>query len=236
MIIKKIREEIKKLERPENMIDAQQFSKEALTNRYVLKAAVIRKASNRLFGEIKNQSKNDILGICDEILESDLRYRRFFAFEWAGKLHEVYSVSDFARFERWLKKYVDNWGTCDHIGIGILGPMVLRFPELTVRIKKWTSSKNRWVRRASAVALIIPVRNGCLLEDVFLTADILLEDQDDMVQKGYGWMLKESCKAFQGEVFSYVMKNKKYMPRTSLRYAIEKMPRNLKQQAMKKDW
>jgi 3-methyladenine DNA glycosylase AlkD len=56
-----------------------------------------------------------------------------------------------------------------------------------------------------------------------------------MVQKGYGWLLKEESRKHQEKVFDYVVKNRKVMPRTALRYAIELMPRELKQEAMKKD-
>jgi 3-methyladenine DNA glycosylase AlkD len=55
-----------------------------------------------------------------------------------------------------------------------------------------------------------------------------------MVQKGYGWLLKEASRAHQAEVFDYVMKNKAVMPRTSLRYAIEKMPAELRRKAMER--
>lgn len=72
------------------------------------------------------------------------------------------------------------------------------------------------------------------LSDVFEIADALLLDQDDMVQKGYGRMLKVASHTHQREVFEYVMKHKAVMPRTALRYAIEKMPKELKNQAMKK--
>jgi len=84
------------------------------------------------------------------------------------------------------------------------------------------------------VTLIIPAREGRYLDDVFEIADILLEDQDDMVQKGYGWMLKAASQSHQTEVFDYVMKNKTRMPRTALRYAIEKMDAGLKKKAMAK--
>ncbi len=57
-----------------------------------------------------------------------------------------------------------------------------------------------------------------------------------MVQKGYGWLLKEVSRMHMDEVFSYVMKNKRGMPRTALRYAIELMPKDLKAEAMKKNW
>lgn len=56
-----------------------------------------------------------------------------------------------------------------------------------------------------------------------------------MVQKGYGWLLKESSRLHQKEVFDYVMKNKSKMPRIALRYAIELMPIEFKAPAMKKD-
>jgi 3-methyladenine DNA glycosylase AlkD len=55
-----------------------------------------------------------------------------------------------------------------------------------------------------------------------------------MVQKGYGWMLKAASEAHQMEVFDFVMNNRKIMPRTSLRYAIEKMPPDLRLKAMEK--
>lgn len=88
--------------------------------------------------------------------------------------------------------------------------------------------------------MIIPARKGLFLDDVFEIADILLLDKDDLVQKGYGWMLKASSETqkksetYQKRVFDYVMKHKSVMPCTALRYAIEKMPANMKAEAMKK--
>ena len=66
-------------------------------------------------------------------------------------------------------------------------------------------------------------------------SDFLLQDGDDMVQKGYGWLLKEESRKHTQAVFSYIQKNKRKMPRTALRYAIELMPKDLKMQAMRKD-
>ena len=73
------------------------------------------------------------------------------------------------------------------------------------------------------------------MQDAFEICDQLLTDGDDMVQKGYGWLLKEESRLHQKEVFNYVVENKKLMPRTALRYAIELMPKELKVEAMKKD-
>ena len=92
------------------------------------------------------------------------------------------------------------------------------------------------MRRASAVSLIVPAKHGKFLEASFEIADLLLTDTDDMVQKGYGWLLKEASRKHTDEVFAYVMKHKRLMPRTALRYAIELMPKDLRGEAMKKDW
>ena len=108
------------------------------------------------------------------------------------------------------------------------------YPEYLSGLKKWAISPNRWVKRASAVSLIVPARNGMFLSDIFEIAEILHSDKDDMVQKGYGWMLKAASQAHQQEVFKYLMNKKATMPRTSLRYAIEKMPPELKALAMAK--
>jgi 3-methyladenine DNA glycosylase AlkD len=108
------------------------------------------------------------------------------------------------------------------------------YPEFLSCLKKWAGSDNRWVRRASAVSLIVPARKGKFLKDIFEIADTLHADKEDMVQKGYGWMLKAASQAHQKEVFDYVIGRKATMPRTSLRYAIEKMPQELKAKAMAK--
>jgi 3-methyladenine DNA glycosylase AlkD len=82
--------------------------------------------------------------------------------------------------------------------------------------------------------LIYSVRRKQHLEEVFEIADRLLLDEDVMVQKGYGWMLKEASNKYPREVFDYVMKHRREMPRTALRYAIEKLPVEMREEAMEK--
>jgi len=115
-----------------------------------------------------------------------------------------------------------------------VGAFIERYPDYLQSLKRWALSENRWMRRAAAVSLIIPARHGLFLNDVLAIADILLLDKDDLVRKGYGWMLKAASESHQQEVFAYVMCNRRTMPRTALRYAIEKMPPELKRQAMQK--
>lgn len=233
-IIADLKKELAKYADRKYRVNAAQFDKDK-TERWVLRAPIVRAVSKEKFRELKALPKRQILDLCDRILESDLEARRFFAFDWADKLERQYEKTDFSRFERWLKAYVENWGHCDHLGTGPMGKLVYRFPELIPKVMKWTRSKNMWLRRASAVTLIVPVRHRQNLDDVFKTADILLEDSEDLVQKGYGWMLKVAGDRFPDEVFAYVLANKSRMPRTALRYAIEKFPQSRRKQAMARD-
>ena len=173
--------------------------------------------------------------MCEELWSTGLLEESFIAAEWAYLIKEKFEPEDFSVFERWIDKYVNNWASCDTLCNHTVGTLVEKYPEKITELKRFARSDNRWMRRAAAVTLIIPARKGLFLDDIFDIADILLMDNDDLVQKGYGWMLKAASQANQKAVFDYVIKNKKVMPRTALRYAIEKMPADLKKEAMKKD-
>lgn len=86
------------------------------------------------------------------------------------------------------------------------------YPAFLAELKRLAKSDNRWVRRAVAVSLIVPARKGMFLNDVFEIADTLLTDKDDLVQKGYGWMLKVAANKHEQAVFDYVVANKAVMP------------------------
>lgn len=233
-VVKTLHREVKAVDKPANRMDYQRWFKGKLKHPVGLRTPVLRRVSNQVFRTAARPlGKDEILDIGDELLASKWQYRRFFAFDWAGKIHERYEKRDFARFEGWLKKYVDNWGRCDHL-CGVLGLALVRFPDLSPKRMKWATSRNMWLRRASAVALIEPVQGGLLLKDVFKTAETLLKDEEDLVQKGYGWMLKVTGDYFFDDAYRFVMKYKNVMPRTALRYAIEKWPKAKRREAMKR--
>ncbi len=233
-VVKTLFKEIKAVDKPANRTNYQRFFKEKLEHPVGLRTPIVRGVSNKVFKTVKSRDKDEILDICDQLLASGRRYTRFVAFEWAQKLEKQYTRKDFARFERWLNKYVNDWASCDQF-CGVLGSLLATFPDLSPKRSKWTASKNMWFRRASAVALIVPVTRGLLLKDVFKTAEILMTDEEDLVQKGYGWMLKVAGDYFFDDLHKFVMKHKNRMPRTALRYAIEKWPAVKRKQAMKKD-
>lgn len=79
---------------------------------------------------------------------------------------------------------------------------------------EWTGHRDFWVRRASAVILIYPIRKGMLHEiDPFIISDALMNDEHHLVLKGYGWMLKELSRSKPADVYAYILRNKEKMPR-----------------------
>jgi 3-methyladenine DNA glycosylase AlkD len=200
-----------------------------------VKTNLVEKIAKDRFQQIKDRSKEEILALCEELWKTDYMEEAFIACEWAYRLEYSFEPADFLVFERWVTKYVNNWAKCDTLCNHTVAAFVERYPQYVENLEVWARSDIRWLRRAAAVTLILPARKGKFLRHVFQIADILLLDKDDLVQKGYGWMLKEASKSHLQDVFSYVMDHKDVMPRTALRYAIEKMPEEMRRRAMWKE-
>lgn len=230
-VIVGVRRELLKRADEKTRESGQRFFKEEVLLHGV-KASLVREIAKKSLLEMDGREKEEIFALCEELLKSDYGEEAAIAFEWAYSQRKEYKPSDFSVFEGWVGRYVNSWAKCDTLCNHALGTFVEMYPGYLDNLKVWTGSENRWLRRAAAVTLILPARKGLFLEEVFEISDLLLLDADDLVQKGYGWMLKEASKSHQQEVFDYVMKNKVRMRRTALRYAIEKMPEDLRRRAM----
>ena len=232
-IIIKIRQELKKQSDPHTLTMGQNFFKEKVKIHGV-KTALVTKIAKSFDKEVLAMDKKQVFALCEELWQSGFMEESFVACHFSYLIRKDFEPADFKVFEKWVKNYVSNWASCDTLCNHTIGSFVEMYPEFLENLKKWAKSDNRWMKRSSAVTLIIPARHGKFLQDIFEIANILFLDNDDLVQKGYGWMLKAASQAHQKEVFDYVIKNKTKMPRTALRYTIEKMPDSLRKKAMEK--
>ena len=234
-VISKIRQELRSQADPQIRKTSQRFFKEEITC-YGMKTAAVIAIAKKYWKEVKERPKQEIFSLCVELYQSGYMEESFIVSNWAFALSGRYEQEDFEVFRHWIDTYITNWAACDSFCNHAMGDFIEKFPEYINELKRWTQSDNRWMRRAAAVSLIVPAKHGKYLDDVLEIADLLLTDNDDMVRKGYGWLLKEASRKHQKEIFDYVMRNRKSMPRTALRYAIELMPKELKAGAMTKDW
>jgi len=232
-IVNSIRKELIENGNEQLRLSSQHFFKEEIRC-YGIKSAMVIKIGKDYFKTIRGLSKSEIFDLCDELWQSGVIEESFVACNWSWSVCKNYETDDLKVFEKWIGSYVDNWASCDTLCNHTVGEFLIMYPEYITELKRWTKSTNRWMRRASAVSLIIPARHGMFLKDILEIASLLLTDKDDLVQKGYGWMLKVASQVHQQAIFDYVMANKAVMPRNALRYAIEKMPAELRSKAMTK--
>ncbi|NMD11345.1 MAG: DNA alkylation repair protein [Acidobacteria bacterium] len=127
------------------------------------------------------------------------------------------------RVRGWLQTdRLDNWALVGVFCPDALGPILEKDPKFVAQIKTWAGDPNRWVKRASAVSFIKLARRGIHLDAIYDIAVRLFPVQDDLIHKATGWLLREAGKADAPRLRAFLLKHGPAIPRTSLRYAIER--------------
>lgn len=126
-------------------------------------------------------------------------------------------------FKFYLKnsKKVNSWDLVDASAPYITGDYLLNKNKDI--LYKYAVSKNLWQRRIAIVSTFAFIRNGNF-EDTLNISKILFNDKEDLIHKATGWMLREVGKISEKTLEKFLSKNVKVMPRTTLRYAIERFP------------
>jgi 3-methyladenine DNA glycosylase AlkD len=130
--------------------------------------------------------------------------------------------AEFRRFEGWLPR-ITNWSDHDALVYYLIAPLVLADPKRASRLPVWARSRNRWHRRAAAVALIRLARARRERPTIIRISNMLLAEEDDIVQKGLGWLLREWAKADPKPAVKYLMTIRGRTSRLVLRTACEKL-------------
>lgn len=130
----------------------------------------------------------------------------------------------------------NNWDLVDLSVYKIMGDYLVRNPKERIILYKLIKSKNMWERRLAMVSTMAFIRQG-ESEDVLKLSEALLNDKEDLMHKASGWMLRELGKRDEQKLCEFLDKNIKRMPRTMLRYAIERFEesKRLKYLKIKKD-
>ena len=166
------------------------------------------------------------LGFTDvkKLLSSHVHEHRFTALEILVFQYELGDKRTKQRlFDFYLKhtRYINNWDLVDTSAPYIVGEHLASRPRRV--LYRLTKSSSVWERRIAIVATAAFIKRGDLKE-TFAVAACLLKDKHDLIHKSVGWMLREAGKRSQPALLNFLSHNYAAMPRTALRYAIERFP------------
>ncbi|HQJ38777.1 MAG TPA: DNA alkylation repair protein, partial [Methanoregulaceae archaeon] len=179
-VIAAIRKELEKKADPAIRESSKRFFKEEISC-YGLKTADVTAIAKRYWKEVRSREKSEIFALCEELYGSGYLDEAFIVSTWIPSLKDRFEPRDLMVFERWIDRWITNWAACDGFCNHAVGDFITKYPDQVGVLKRWAISPNRWVRRAACVSLIIPVKHGEYLSEVFELADLVLTDPDDMV-------------------------------------------------------
>jgi 3-methyladenine DNA glycosylase AlkD len=134
--------------------------------------------------------------------------------------HKSFSLADWPLFDHWLDSF-NCWATTDSFCLKVAAHVVLRSGPPVDWLVRWSQAESVWKRRASLVSLIRCARVARDVDLAFSLCDSLLSDEQAMVQKAIGWLLKELCKGDQAATEHYLQTRANSVRRSTARYARE---------------
>jgi 3-methyladenine DNA glycosylase AlkD len=186
--------------------------------------ADLRRAAVRFRRELRKERGLDFLiEVADHLFSGSVLEEKVVAVFLLEKLDTEFGDAEFKRFDSWIER-ISSWADHDGLVHYLIGPMVAAKPSRTKAVFRWAKSPNRWRRRAACVALIRGARVRMFFPEIVKLSNSLLADDDDMVQKGLGWLLRETAKFDAGRTIPYLMKIRGRAPRLVLRTACETLP------------
>jgi 3-methyladenine DNA glycosylase AlkD len=194
--------------------------------------ADLRRSAVRVRRELRKDRGLDFLvEVADELFSGAVLEEKVATVFLLEKLDAEFGDKEFKLFQSWLDR-ISSWADHDALVHYLISPMVASKPARTRIVFRWAKSPNRWHRRAACVALIRGARAKMFFPEITKMSDLLLRDEDDMVQKGLGWLLRETAKFDAKRTVPYLMKIREHAPRLVLRTACETLPLSVRKQIL----
>ena len=134
----------------------------------------------------------------------------------------------FNKFGNWLENGIINWAHTDMLCGELLSFLIASRAKEIESLTEWIHSSSVWKRRAVPVTLIDILKMDLPLQRILKVIEPLMEDKEQMVQKGLGWFLREAWKRYPEQIEIFLLKWKDRCGRIIIQYACEKMSREEK--------
>jgi 3-methyladenine DNA glycosylase AlkD len=221
------RRQIARLAKPSGNFDASRYFRGTDDLRfYNIGTSRIRAMAREIFRTHRDDwSVDDAVAFANRLLSDPYLEVKGVGIEVMARYSRSFTPRLLPVWKSWLSKnYSSNWATTDAICGMLIGPLLVKHPALVRTVSAWAHHRNMWVRRASAVSLIPSVRKGLALDVAYRVARALHDDEEDLIQKAVGWMLREAGKPDMRRLERYLRTDGPRIPRTTVRYAIERFP------------
>lgn len=221
------RRSIQQLARPAGTFDASRYFRgTADLGFYNVGTDRMRELARGIYDEHRDEwTVDDAMTFADALMPDRYLEVKFVGIEVVARYRKQFTPRLLDRWKRWLAAgYSANWATTDAICGTLIGPLLMTCERLRPRLRAWARHRSLWVRRASIVGLIGVARRGESLDLIYAIAQQVHRDREDLIQKAVGWALREAGKTDMARLERYLLKNGPQIPRTTLRYAIERFP------------
>ena len=187
-------------------------------------AAELRKVAVRFRRTIiREQGLTFLLKVADQLYRGRILEEKVFAIYLLETLAVDLGDEEFGLFETWLDR-ITSWADHDGLVHYLIAPMIASKTSRARNVFVWARSSNRWHRRAACVALIQGTRQKMFLSQIVRLSNLVLKDEDDMVRKGLGWLLRETVKHNRRAIMPHLRQVRNRAPRLVLRTACETLP------------
>ena len=181
----------------------------------------------------KEQGLDVLVSVANQLFTGRVLEEKIFAVLLLEKSTAGFDASHFKLFESWLDR-ISSWADHDGLVHYLIAPMIAADPTRARLVFQWAKLRDRWHRRAACVALIQGTRQKLFFPQITRLSKLLLEDQDDMVQIGVGWLLRETAKADARRTVPFLLKIRDRAPRLVIRTACETLSRTEKDRILRK--
>jgi 3-methyladenine DNA glycosylase AlkD len=172
-----------------------------------------------------------LLQVADQLFSGKNLEEKIFGVFLLENLTAEFGDAEFRLIASWLPR-ISSWADHDGLVHSLIAPMVAAKPVRTESVFRWAKSRDRWLRRAACVALIRGTRQKMFFSEIKRLTAMLLADEDDMVQKGLGWLLRETAKFDAKRTVPYLMSIRERSPRLVLRTACETLPAGVRKRVL----
>lgn len=210
---------------PVRAAQVQKYFKETI-RAYGVTSGEVRALAQEIYGLVRDSwTADEAMTLCDLLFPARELETKGLAAVVLARFKRDFPRALFGRVKGWLAaNHLDSWASVDVLCPEVMGALILKYPDLAAKVAAWAAHPNRWVKRASAVSFLKLAKRPEYLDRIYRVARTLCGVDDDLIEKANGWLLREAGKTDAGRLERFLLESGPAVPRTTLRYAIERFP------------